>query len=112
MLHELVNLVTKEPPSDSPDITRFKYNNIAAELFSCEVSTINDAIVLEESLLTKLSEFIYDEPPLHPLMASFFSKSMAVLVSRKSEKVSLYSYMNLIQAYWNSIAFSSRCLST
>ena len=86
VLHELVKLVTKEPSSDSPDATRFKFNNIAAELFACDVTSVNDAIVSDESYLTELCEILYEEPPLHPLMASFFSKAMAVLIGKKSEK--------------------------
>ena len=54
----------------------------------CDVTPINDAIVSEDgSLLTELCEFIYKEPPLNPLMASFFSKTMAILISRKADKV-------------------------
>ena len=89
VLHELLSLVTKEPSTEYPDSVRFKYNNIASELFSCDVSAINDAIVADESLLIELCEFIYNEPPLNPLMASFFSKTMAVLVGRKTDKVFL-----------------------
>jgi len=90
VLHELVKLVTKEPSSDSPDATRFKFNNIAAELFACDVTSVNDAIVSDESYLTELCEILYEEPPLHPLMASFFSKAMAVLIGKKSEKMLEY----------------------
>lgn len=90
ILHELVRLVTKEPSSDTPDAIRFKYNNIAAELFACDVASVNDAIVSEESFLTELCEFLYEEPPLHPLMASFFSKGMAILIGKKSEKMLEY----------------------
>jgi len=91
ILHEMVALVTTEPSSDSPDATRYKYNNIAAELFSCDVTPINDAIVSEDgSLLTELCEFIYKEPPLNPLMASFFSKTVAILISRKADKMLEY----------------------
>lgn len=89
VLHELTSLVTKEPSAQTPDAVRFKYNNIAAELLSCDISVINDAIVMDDDLLTELCNFISNDPPLNPLMASFFSKTMAVLVGRKSDKVSL-----------------------
>lgn len=87
VLHELVSLVTKEPSTQAAEVVRFKYNNIAAELLSCDVSVINDAIVTDDVLLSELCKFICNEPPLNPLMASFFSKTMAVLVGRKAEKV-------------------------
>lgn len=74
ILHELVSLVTTEPTSNCPEAILYKYNNIAAELFSCDVSLINDAVVSEDGLLNELCEFIYKEPPLNPLMASFSVK--------------------------------------
>lgn len=83
----MISLVTKEPSTSIQDAVRFKYNNIAAELFSCDVSTINDAIIVDENLLNQLCQFVYEDQPLNPLMASFFSKTMAVLFNRKSEKV-------------------------
>lgn len=88
VMHELVGLVTLEPTSESSEALQYKYNNIAAELFSCDVSLINDTIVSEDNnFLAKLCEFIYNDAPLNPLMASFFSKTMAVLISRKADKV-------------------------
>ncbi|EFX89814.1 hypothetical protein DAPPUDRAFT_310134 [Daphnia pulex] len=90
VLHELISLVTKEPSTQAADVVRFKYNNIAAELLSCDISVINDAIVTDEVLLTELCQFIGNEPPLNPLMASFFSKTMAVLVGRKADKMLEY----------------------
>ncbi|KZS04355.1 Uncharacterized protein APZ42_032654 [Daphnia magna] len=44
VLHELVSLVTKEPSTQTAEVVRFKYNNIAAELLSCDIAVINDAI--------------------------------------------------------------------
>lgn len=95
ILHEMINLVTKEPPTTTPDAVRFKYNNIAAELFSCDVSTISDAIIIDENLLNELCQFVYEDQALNPLMASFFSKTMAVLFNRKSEKVILFTVFNV-----------------
>ncbi|XP_045031447.1 serine/threonine-protein phosphatase 6 regulatory subunit 2-like isoform X3 [Daphnia magna] len=90
VLHELVSLVTKEPSTQTAEVVRFKYNNIAAELLSCDIAVINDAIVTDDVLLSELCQFICNEPPLNPLMASFFSKTMAVLVGRKAEKMLQY----------------------
>lgn len=87
ILLEMISLVTKEPSATTPDAVRFKYNNIAAELFSCDVSTINDAMIANDNLLNELCQFVYEDQPLNPLMASFYSKTMAVLFNRKAEKV-------------------------
>ena len=69
ILHELVRLVTKEPSSDTPDAIRFKYNNIAAELFACDVASVNDAIVSEESFLRLLNNVCSPSSPLQTCRA-------------------------------------------
>lgn len=37
----------------------------------------------------KLYGFLQNEPPLNPLLASFFSKVLSILIGRKPEQVSL-----------------------
>jgi len=41
----------------------------------------------DEALLAKLYSFIDTDQPLNPLLASFFSKTIGVLVARKSDQV-------------------------
>lgn len=41
------------------------------------------------SLLEKLYEFLESEPPLNPLLASYFSKIIGGLVAKKTEQVSI-----------------------
>ncbi len=38
----------------------------------------------------KLYGFLQNEPPLNPLLASFFSKVLSILIGRKPEQVSLW----------------------
>uniref|UniRef100_A0A6Q2XWZ6 Protein phosphatase 6, regulatory subunit 2a n=1 Tax=Esox lucius TaxID=8010 RepID=A0A6Q2XWZ6_ESOLU len=84
---ELVNLITTEPPADLEEKSRFKFPNIACELLTSDVSLINDKLGGDESLLETLYHFLEQKPPLNPLLASFFSKTIGNLIARKTEQV-------------------------
>ncbi|XDV25124.1 hypothetical protein PO909_029096 [Leuciscus waleckii] len=86
-MQELVTLITEEPPADLEEKTRFKYPNIACELLTSDVALINDKLGGDESLLEKLYHFLEQEPPLNPLLASFFSKTIGNLIARKTDQV-------------------------
>lgn len=66
----------------------FRYPNISCELLTSDVSQINDRLGEDEKLLMKLYGFLQNEPPLNPLLASFFSKVLSILIGRKPEQVS------------------------
>ncbi|XP_051912078.1 serine/threonine-protein phosphatase 6 regulatory subunit 2-like isoform X2 [Hippocampus zosterae] len=86
-MQELVGLITTEPPADLEERSRFKLPNIACELLTSDVSIINDKLGGEESLLEMLYHFLEQDPPLNPLLASFFSKTIGNLIARKTEEV-------------------------
>ena len=48
---------------------------------------MNDKLGGDEALLEKLYLFLEQEPPLNPLLASFFSKTIGNLITRKTEQV-------------------------
>ncbi|XP_076848966.1 serine/threonine-protein phosphatase 6 regulatory subunit 2 isoform X2 [Brachyhypopomus gauderio] len=85
-LLELVQLITHEPPTDREEKMRYKHANTACELLTCDVSIINDKVGEDESVLNTLYSFLEQEPPLNPLLASFFSKTFGNLISRKTEQ--------------------------
>ena len=89
---ELISLIITEPPQDVDETDRYKLPHVAAELLCCEVPQFSSAMFQEEgALLDKLYSIMEMEAPLNPLLASFFCKSFAVLLTRKAEQVRLFS---------------------
>lgn len=64
-----------------------RFPNIACELLTSDVSIMNDKLGGDESLLEMLYHFLEQDPPLNPLLASFFSKTIGNLIARKTEQV-------------------------
>ena len=89
ILSELISLITTEPPPDVDEISRFKLPHVASEILMCEVPQISSAISQDEVLLEKLFTFMESESPLNPLLASFFTKAVGNILTRKSEQVSV-----------------------
>uniref|UniRef100_U3KA31 Protein phosphatase 6 regulatory subunit 2 n=1 Tax=Ficedula albicollis TaxID=59894 RepID=U3KA31_FICAL len=67
-MEQLLALITHEPPLDMDE-------------------KINDKLGGDETLLNILYDFLEHEPPLNPLLASFFSKTIGNLIARKTEQV-------------------------
>ncbi|XP_021494651.2 serine/threonine-protein phosphatase 6 regulatory subunit 2 isoform X5 [Meriones unguiculatus] len=67
-----------------------RYPNTACELLTCDVPQISDRLGEDESLLNLLYDFLDQEPPLNPLLASFFSKTIGNLIARKTEQVIMF----------------------
>ena len=65
-----------------------RYPNISCELLTSDVGQINDRLGEDAGLLMKLYGFLQNEAPLNPLLASFFSKVLSILIGRKPEQVS------------------------
>nr|XP_031529468.1 serine/threonine-protein phosphatase 6 regulatory subunit 2 isoform X3 [Vicugna pacos] len=63
---------------------------MACELLTCDVPQINDRLGGDEALLNLLYSFLDREPPLNPLLASFFSKTIGNLIARKTEQVIVF----------------------
>ncbi|KAK3701541.1 hypothetical protein QZH41_020529 [Actinostola sp. cb2023] len=84
ILEELVNLIITEPDEDFDEKLRYKHPNTACEVLTSDVYTIIDKLASSEDLLNKLWSFLESDPPLNPLLASFFSKVIGVLISRKT----------------------------
>ncbi|XP_053546676.1 serine/threonine-protein phosphatase 6 regulatory subunit 1 isoform X2 [Bombina bombina] len=86
-MEELVTCITQEPSSDTDEKMRYKYPSVSCEILTADVSQINDALGEDESLLKRLYGFLQTEENLNPLLASFFSKVMGILINRKTEQI-------------------------
>lgn len=84
ILEELVDLVLQSPDESKDDCVKYKHPNTACEVLTADVYAIIDKLTNNEDLLNKIWSFMEAEPPLNPLLASFFSKVMGVLISRKT----------------------------
>uniref|UniRef100_H2ZK14 Uncharacterized protein n=1 Tax=Ciona savignyi TaxID=51511 RepID=H2ZK14_CIOSA len=85
VMEELVSYIITEPSEDTDDAVKYKYPNVACELLTSDAPQMNDVLGDTESLREKLFSFLDHEPILNPLLASFFSKVVGILLSRKPE---------------------------
>ncbi|KAJ8252514.1 hypothetical protein COCON_G00218260 [Conger conger] len=86
-MEDLVSYITQEPCDDMDEKIKYKYPNISCELLTSDVGQVNDRLGEDENLLMKLYSFLQNEPPLNPLLASFFSKVLSILISRKPDQI-------------------------
>lgn len=86
ILSELISLITTEPPEDVDETVRYKIPHVASEILSCEVQQISSTISQSEAILEKLFAFMELEAPLNPLLASFFTKAVGIILARKAEQ--------------------------
>eukprot|EP00117_Sycon_ciliatum_P008642 scpid27047/ scgid11254/ Serine/threonine-protein phosphatase 6 regulatory subunit 2; SAPS domain family member 2 len=89
-MEELVSLVTLEPLDDVDEAERFKHPNTACNILTSGAGTIVDKLIAEEPLMDKLFEFMESEPPLNSLLASFFSRVVIELFSKKASLMLTY----------------------
>lgn len=100
ILEEMITLITTEPSEDTDERIRFRHPNIVCELLTVDLPFFAEKIINDENLLSKLYSFLESDPPLNPLLASFFSRTMGTLVTRGQEQ-NWYSYqficLNLLE---------------
>lgn len=99
IIEELITLITIEPPSDLPEVVRFKHPNLACEILTAETPDLTECIIENQSVLEKLFSFLEQEPPLNPLLTSFFSKTFGNLIVKKAEQVSSPSNTSAFKAF-------------
>lgn len=87
-IEELVKLITVEPSEDVDEKLRYKFPNTACELLTSDVNQITDKLAGDEGLLSRIYSFLEGaSSPLNPLLASFFSKVLGILITRKSPMI-------------------------
>uniref|UniRef100_A0A6B2EKT0 Putative serine/threonine-protein phosphatase 6 regulatory subunit 3 isoform x3 n=1 Tax=Phlebotomus kandelakii TaxID=1109342 RepID=A0A6B2EKT0_9DIPT len=86
ILEELVSLITTEPPTDVAESERFKHSNLACEILTSDLPSLNQSLVSDPAILQKLYSFLERKPPLNPLLMSFFCKTFGMLIARKQHQ--------------------------
>uniref|UniRef100_A0A8C9RKT3 Uncharacterized protein n=1 Tax=Scleropages formosus TaxID=113540 RepID=A0A8C9RKT3_SCLFO len=70
---DLVNLITREPCSDTDEKLKYKYPNISCELLTCDVAEVNNWLGEDEALRMKLYGFLQNDPP-QPSVGKFLQQ--------------------------------------
>ena len=65
-----------------------RYPHLACELLTSEVFTIVEQLSTSEELLNMLWDFLDSSTPLNPLLASFVSKVLSMLLTKEPNVVS------------------------
>jgi hypothetical protein len=90
---ELLDYVTQEPAGEVDDRLRFKYPNVASEILTTGAVGIMEVVLKDESLAQIWS--MLDAPaPMNPILASYFSKVICMLLNKHPNVVTKYMYEN------------------
>ena len=85
-MEKLVSYLVDPPPADADPKREYKYPYLACEIFSCEIDAILSALTDDDcALFSRVMAFI-DVPVgtrLNSMLAGYFSKTVACLVSRR-----------------------------
>ncbi|XP_037811985.1 serine/threonine-protein phosphatase 6 regulatory subunit 3 isoform X4 [Lucilia sericata] len=86
VIRRLIELITTEPPEEIPLSERFRHANIASEILTMGLPSLDEKLLADTDTLNMLYSYLENEPPLNPLLASFFSKTFSMLFTKKSDQ--------------------------
>ncbi|XP_064072400.1 serine/threonine-protein phosphatase 6 regulatory subunit 3-B [Vanessa tameamea] len=86
ILAELITLVTEEPPKNVELTSQYRHANIASEVLASNVFTLRDRLSMDVVQMNRLCDFVNRDPPLNPLLASYFSKTIEILLQRSPKQ--------------------------
>ncbi|TMW39588.1 hypothetical protein DOY81_015332, partial [Sarcophaga bullata] len=86
VIRRLIELITTEPPEDLPLSERFRHANVACEILTMGLPSLDEKLLADTVTLNLLYSYLENEPPLNPLLASFFSKTFGMLFTKKSDQ--------------------------
>ncbi|CAK1585072.1 unnamed protein product [Parnassius mnemosyne] len=91
ILGELVTLITEEPPKNVDMTSQYRHAHIASEVLTSQLMMLSDRLSMDVVQMNRLCDFVNKDPPLNPLLASYFSKTIEMLLE-KSPKQDWYLY--------------------
>ncbi|XP_064541697.1 serine/threonine-protein phosphatase 6 regulatory subunit 3 [Drosophila montana] len=86
VIRRLVELITTEPAEDLPMAQRFRYANMSCEILTLGLPSLDEKLLSDADTLQLLYSYLEKEPPLNPLLSSFFSKTFSMLFTKKPEQ--------------------------
>ncbi|XP_013110256.1 serine/threonine-protein phosphatase 6 regulatory subunit 3 isoform X2 [Stomoxys calcitrans] len=86
VIKRMIELITTEPAEDLPLALRFRHANVACEILLLGLPSLDEKLISDEDTLKMLYSYLENEPPLNPLLASFFSKTFSMLFTKKSDQ--------------------------
>ena len=89
-MHQLVDYIILEPSEDEDEKTRFYRAYVCCELLSSDTCIITDTIANDLTLMSKLWSFVRTREEINPLLASFFSKVIQLLLNRRPNTILEY----------------------
>ena len=87
---QLINHIIYEPVNEPNEKIKFYKAYVSSELLSSDASNITDKLSKDDLLLDQLWDFVRTDNELNPLLASFFSKVIQVLLNRCPNSVLEY----------------------
>lgn len=82
VIKRLVELITTEPSEDLPLAQRFRHANMACEVLTLGLPSLNAKLLSDNDILHTLYSYLENKPPLNPLLSSFFSKTFSMLFTK------------------------------
>ncbi|KAH8304025.1 hypothetical protein KR018_006407 [Drosophila ironensis] len=86
VIRRLVELITTEPNEEVPLAQRYRYANMSCEILTLGLPSLDEKLLADAETLQLLYSYLEKEPPLNPLLSSFFSKTFSMLFTKKPKQ--------------------------